>query len=110
MGESLTSPRIVRHLSHRPAAGECASDEEELAGLVGGEGEADVLLGEPGGEVAGAEDFDLRLGWGHAGGMGGMGSTHGPSVYSQAENRWFVALRQQEKCSAGARFCFRIAR
>lgn len=38
------------------AAVRLEAQEEELAGLVGGEGEADAFLGEPGGEVAGRLD------------------------------------------------------
>jgi hypothetical protein len=38
-----------------------AAEDEELAGLVGGEGEADVLVGEPAGELAGAGHLDPGL-------------------------------------------------
>src|SRR5262249_50876646 len=47
-----------------PAVG-LNADQKEFPGLVGGECEADTLLGQPVGKLAGGVDFQLRLGWRH---------------------------------------------
>ena len=70
------------------AAVRLEAQEEELAGLVGGEGEADAFLGEPGGEVAGRLDPE----------GGGLGSrrlggwlVHGAVIRAGRANRPFGA-------------------
>jgi hypothetical protein len=51
----------------REAAIELEADEEERAGLVGGEGQRCALAGEPGGELTRGEDLEAFV----AGGWGG---------------------------------------
>src|SRR5262249_53751054 len=87
-----------------------AADDEELAGLVGGEGKADLLLGQPGAEMARAGDLDPGFGLDGAVRVGQGSLPRGRAVWASvrythsgppaqpASNRTFV-LRGRGSCA-----------